>query len=321
MLPKVTNGRVDQRLTDVLLAYTNPIYLADKIFPRVEVAEDTGFIPRMGKSHLRVKSSKRALYDESAHRMTYSVDSDLSYRIDYYDISVHCPDRLSKQTKMPFSVHRDAAFMAMESLKLEREVAAASMLTDTTVLTNNKVIDGSTNKKYTDLTNSTPEADFDAAMASVMDKTGRNPNRVIMSNKVTNALRRHSFAKTVAASYISGGKSAAKSLSMNAFLEGLKAWYGLDEILISSGIKVTSEQGQTETVGQVWNDDVLFYYAPANPTIMAPTFGMSLVVPGEERQGAIRRTVEDKGDLVEAAWAYQDLLTDLDAGYLIKSAV
>jgi len=103
MFPKLSNGRVDPILTKILLAYTNPQYYADRILPTVPgLKEESGVIPKMGNSHLRVYSSKRSLYDEGDHRITFTVSTDDTYKIDYYDLENYVPDRLQKQIAKTF---------------------------------------------------------------------------------------------------------------------------------------------------------------------------------------------------------------------------
>lgn len=320
MFPKITSGHVDVQLTNVLLAYTNGEYVADQILPVVpNLAKETGKIPQMGNSHLRTYSSKRSLYDQSAHRVSFSFNNDNTYAIDYFDLSSYVPDRLQEQLDAPFDARNAAQMTVMQALMLEREVALAAIMTSTAVLTNNTTLSGSS--QYTDPT-SDPATDFDTARDSIQSKIGREANGMLMSRNVANALRRHPWFLEIAQSVIKGGTPTGKALSVEGLVEVLKSWYKLEYVVIGSAIKITSQQGQTETKGQVWGNDIVFFYRASSPSLFEPSFGYSFQLQGKQLQTRVRREpVEDKGDVVEVLWAYQDNILDVNAAYLIKSAI
>jgi len=210
-------------------------------------------------------------------------------------------------------------FTAMEGLLLERESALATQMTSTSVLTNNTTLSGTS--QYTDKVNSDPSGDFDTARTSVFDAIGREPNIVLMNRKVANALRRHPFFTERAVGFVQGGKTAAQGLSMSAFVALMKSEFDVDDVIIAKSINITSKEGQTETKAQVWGNDVVFFYRAPKPDLMAPSFGYSFQLAGQNRAVKVRRHKKDKGDIVEANWAYQDNILDVDAAYLIKDAV
>jgi len=320
MFPKITNGRVDPQLTNILLAYTNPQYLADQILPTVPgLKEESGKIPQMGNSHLRSYSSKRSLYDEGEHRIDFTLNNDSTYSIDYHDLSSYIPDRLQEQLQAPFDAKNAGQMTVMEALMLEREIGLAAAMTSTSILSNNTTLSGTS--QYSDPVNSNPDVDFDTARDSIQNKIGREANAILMSRKVANALRRHPWFLEIAQSALKGGASKVEALSMESLVATLKAWYGLEYVLIGNAINITSKEGQTETKAGVWGDDVVFFYRAPNPSLFTPSFGYSFQLQGYNRQTRVRRHTSDKGDLVEVLWAYQDNILDASAAYLIKSAV
>ena len=320
MFPKVTNGRVDPQLTNVLLAYKNPHFIAGEILPTVpNLKDESGKVPEMGQSHLHQYSTKRDLYDESEHRVNFTIDNSKSYNIDYFDLSSYIPDRLQNQLQKPFNARNAAQFTVAQGLMLERETALANAMTSTSVLTQNQTLSGSS--KYTDTVNSTPEADFDTARDSVHSNTGMEANAVLMSRAVMNTLRRHPWFLEIALRSLSGGSGKPKALNESAFVETLKAWFDLDYVFIGKPIKITSREGQTVTKGNVWGDDVVFFHRPTSPQLFTPSFGYSFQLAGKNLRTVVRRHQQDKGDIVEVDWAYEDKILDPLAAYLIKSAI
>lgn len=323
IFPKVTQGRVDQNLTNVLLAYTNPAYFADRIFPTVGgLSDDSGFIPKFGRAHLRQYSAKRALWDETEHRISFELDTSETYKIDYFDLDTYIPDRLIQQWKMPFDAHAAAQTTVIEALKLSRDIAVASMLTSKTILTNNLDLTSNTARKYITAGTSTPLKDISDAIRAVFLKTGRKANVLTVQGKVADALRQHADIKAIAVAYVQGGVQANAALSEEGLVTTLKAWFKLDDVIIVDGIKETAKKGQTSSIGSVWGEDIVAFYRPATPSLMVPSFGYSFQLDGEVLRTVVRREPKaDKGDLVEVDWAYQDKIVDADAAYLIKGCV
>jgi hypothetical protein len=321
MMPKVTNGRVDQMLTNVALAYTNPNYYADLIFPVVPgLKDDSGDIPQLGNAHLRTYATKRGVYDEGEHRLAFEYSHDQKYNIEYYDLAAYVPDRIAEQSRLPFDVHNAAQFTVLEALKLEREIAAAAALTSTAIITNNQDFTSTSARQYTAGT-STPLKDISDALASVFTKTGREANTLTIERRVANALRAHAEIKAIAIAGLMGGKSKLTELSEAGLVETLKSWFNLENVIIVKGIKVTSKEGQTETTGNTWNPDIVAFYRPAAPTIFAPSFGYSFQLAGYDKRTVVRRNKSDKGDDVEVMWGYQDMIVDANAAYLLKGCV
>ncbi|MEE8151268.1 MAG: hypothetical protein V3T43_06090 [Nitrosomonadaceae bacterium] len=318
MFPKITNGRVDPQLTNVLLAFKNPSYLADQILPTVPNLKDyTGKVPEMGQSHLHQYASKRAVYDEGEHRITFTISNSKTYEIDDYDLSTYLPDRVQTQLQLPFNARNAAQFTVMEAMMLEREIGLADALSDTSVLTNQST----PANLYTDGVNSTPEVDFETARDSVHDATGLEANAILMSRKVANVLRRHPWFLEIGYRTLAGGSGKMQSLSMDAFTETLKSWFALDFVFIGKPIKITSREGQTVTKGNVWGNDVVFFVRPKAPSLFTPSMGYSFQISGKNKRTVIRRHQNDKGDLVEVQWAYQDKILQVEAAYLLKTVI
>lgn len=317
--PILSSGRVNPLLTNVLLAYTNASFLADMIMPTVPgLKEEAGKIPQLGNSHLRVYSSKRSLYDESDHRINYSLNIDNTYQVDYYDESVYVPDRLQEQLQKPFDAKQAAAFTAKNALMLERESALAALLTSTATLTQNTTLSGTS--QWTDTVNSTPDVNIDTGRQAILAATGRYPNGVVMNYKVANAMQRHPFFLEIALRSLSGGAGKPTVLSKQGLIDTLKAWYGFQYVLIGEQIYVNSKQGQTETKTNVWGSDFVMFYRPSGPSLFEPSFAYSFQLQGRNLKVKERRHTNDKGDIVECEWAYQDNILDVNSAYLIKDA-
>ena len=224
---KVSDVRTDKLLTSILLAYTNPEFIADRILPTVPgIKDDTGDIPQLGNSHLRSYVSKRALFDQSQHRIEFTYSHDQKYAIEYYDLETYVPDRIIEQQESPFDAERDGAFTTMEALKLEREIALSAALTSTAILTNNITLSGTS--QFNDGANSDPSSVAETARTTIQGKIGREANRVFMNRKVFNTLKNHPFflEKVKNTAYLSGAK----------LMELIKDEWEVDEVIVGKAI-------------------------------------------------------------------------------------
>lgn len=320
--PKVTNGRVDPLLSNILLTDVNEDFIADKLLPTVpNLKDETGVIGSVGDAHLRQYETKRSIYDTGEHRISFEISKDDTYRIDHHDLSIYLPDRLIKQLQSPFNARQIAQKTAMDGLRLEREIGLAALMTSTAILTNNQTLSLAADK-YTDPVNSTPELDFDTARDSVQGNTGLEANAVLMNREVANTLRRHPWFLSISHSTLQGGAGKLRALSMSAFVETLKAWYDLDFVFIGKQIKVTTKEGQTATKDGVWGNDVVFFRRPMAPSLMTPSFGYSFQLAGKNLSTRVRREPKaERGELVEVDWAFQDKILNADAAFLLKDVI
>lgn len=309
--PTISQGRVDVPLSNVLQAYTNDNFIAPLILPTVPVKFESGKIGALENNHLRVYSSKRSLYDESEHRMEFKYTMDDSYQIEYYDREIYLPDRLQQNTEVPFNSKRDAGFSVMQALMLEREDALATALHSTAVLTQNTTLSGTS--QFSDFANSNPDTVIETGRTAVHDAIGREANSMVIGRQVFNTLKRHPFFLEMV--------KGISVLDGNKLTQLIKDFFELDNVYVASGIKVTSNEGQSETKAKVWNNDIVLFYKPAQASMYEPSFGYQFTLAGQNVRADVRRHTLDLGDIVRAFTAYQDKILDTNAGYLIKDAV
>lgn len=315
--PNLTTGRTDRLVTSVLLAKKSPEFIASQIFPTVpNLTDETGLLGKLSNHHLRQYTSKRSLYDEGDHRMEFKYTQSDRYNIDYYDLETYIPDRVANQLQTPFDSRRDSAFVLLQALLLEREIAAATALHSTAILTNNVTLSGTS--QFSDYDNSTPETVFETARDSVFGLTGMEANSVVMSRKVANVLKSHPFFLDLAKR--NAGQNV-DNINLTQFMALFKSYFEIENMFIGKSIKISSKEGQTETLANVWSDDVVFFTRPNTPGLLVPSFGYSFAIAGKDRTFKVRRHPKDKGDIAELEMAYQDMIIDANAAYLVKAAV
>jgi hypothetical protein len=314
--PTVKTGRVDKVVTNILLAHKNNEFIVDKILPVVPgLKDDSGIIPELENSGLRIYSSRRALYDEGQHRIEFKYLLDREYKIEYHDLESYLPDRLVEQAEKPFMPRRDAAFILDQALMLERERGLAQALTSVSIITNNITLSGT--DQWNDYDNSHPESDIEVARDSVFNNTNMEANTAVMSRRVMNVLKFHPFFLDLAKRNAGG---SVKNITTDQFIDLFKAQFGIENVFIGKARYISSMEGQTKTMANVWNNDLVLMYVPSSPTLMSPSFGYSFQLAGQNKRVTTRRHENDKGDLVREDYAYQDLILMAEGAYLIKAA-
>lgn len=313
MQPTARSGRVDKLVTNLLLTYTNEEYIADNILPVIpNLKDDSGIIPGISNEHLRIYSAKRDTYDTSQKRVSFSYTQDKRYNIEYYDLDGYVPDVVMEQADTPFSPRRDSALVTTQSLKLEREYALAQALTDTSILTQNVTLSGTS--QFSDYLNSTPETVIRDAKTAVFRGCGRKANRIAMSYEVLQILQVHPFFLNQV--------RGVQLPSEQDVIDILKRYFGFKSVYIGSAVYNSAKDGQAEVLTPVWGKDIIVFYSPDTPTMFELSLGYSFQLTGRNYTVRVRREPNaDKGELVNVEHARDDKILVPNAGYLIKNAV
>lgn len=309
--PKLSTSREDIINTKVLQAYTNPDFLAEQILPVLQVTEESGKLAGLGNEHLRVYTSKRSLNDEGQHRMEFTYTSDDSYAIDYYDLEIYAAQRLQDQVQAPFDVRRDAGIVLRQALMLEREVALATALASTSIVSNNTTLSGTA--QWNDFNNSDPAAVIETGRDSVQSKIGKEANSMIIQRGVLNKLKYHPLITN----YFKGIATISQSMVISA----IKELFELENVYVAKPIYISSKEGQTETKASVWGKHVVLFYKPSSPSLFEPSFGYQIKKIGTDMRLSYRRSENDTGDMIKLETAYQDKILDANCAYLIKNAI
>jgi len=244
--------------------------------------------------------------------MRFTISDDKTYKIEDYDMEIYLPDKLVEEQEAPFNLRRDANFVAMQAMMLEREDALATLFHDTGTITGNTTLSGTS--QWDDYVNSAPDTNVETARDTIHDAIGREANSIYMSRKVFNSLKYHPlFLNRV---------SGVKVLTGAVLLQLIKDLWEVENVYVGGGIKVTTNEGQSETIAKVWQNDVVLFYRAPRPSLYEPSFGYHFMIPKKNLKASNRREPSaDKGTLERVEWSYQDKILDVNAIYLIKDAV
>lgn len=303
---------VDQLLTNVAAGYFPKKYISESILPVVQSAQYTGKLAKYGTSHLRILTTVKG--GKGKFRQVDSVVRDsVGYSIDSHGLSDLVTKEDYKNVIEPFKAEEDVTMALSTLLWLVKEKGLADQLGNTSVITQNVTLAGA--QQYNDYLGSDPIADFSTARRAVYDGCGEIPNLGVMSWEVWDKLRFHPAILNALGFKDNrpGGLAEAE----------LASAMGVEKLLIGSAKYEFAQEGQTSSLASVWGKNLLFMVSPDKAAVGQVALGYTVRLDGEAPRkvykeakfnppGATEILVED---------SYDQLITNVGAAYLIKSAI
>lgn len=306
----------DPILTNLALAYTNAEFVAERLLPTSPVASQSGQIWEFDRGRFR-PSKNDGVRAEGANSEEERYNFKLGQTFNTVDHAkrVFVPDSDVDNARVtgrdPFE---DATEHVVDRQLVDREVQAASLLTDTSNYATNHSEALSSTDLWDDFDNSTPIEDVRDAMQTVHQKIFRMPNRILLSQPVFNVLQDH--PKFLERAKYTGQDVTAALMA--------RIW-NVDEVIVAGAGKNTSDAGQTDSMDYVWGKNVIISFT--NPSqadkvlTQARTYQWAAKSPAVER---LRGSDEEdrKGTYVRRGdWYYDKKVVSDEAGYLIQTAV
>lgn len=316
-MPQSTeNMRIDTLLTDVSVGYSNPGFIADSLFPVVQVMEKSGLIPRFKKSHwFRSDAQERAPGTKSVGG-TWEVDSNLPYLVRRYSYRDEINDDDRANAADVYELEATTADFVTEKLLLKREIQWATNFFTTSIWTGDQT-GGTDFSQFNNYGSSSPLLVLTNNMDTVESRIGREPNTFILGKQVWNVLRWHPDLL-----------DAIKYTQVGVMTTGILAsMVGLDRIAIGRAIHTTSPEGTAEasvTYSRVFGKHGLLLYVTPRPTLRSPAAGYTFVwnrVPNARQYIKRMRDEEREVDIIEANGYWDMVRTAPDAGLFLASAV
>jgi len=119
---------------------------------------------------------------------------------------------------------------------------------------------------WTDYTNSNPLEDIEQASVRIKLATGYRPNRILFSGTAWRHFRRNRAVVDKATNpHVSGGGLYPSARQVEDLLEL--------QVLVGNAWHNAAQEALALDLTQIWQDHVLVYYAPEQPSIETPSFG------------------------------------------------
>lgn len=301
---------IDPALTQIAIAYRNPLYIADQVFPRTNVAKQQ-FLYRLYN-----KSERYTIPDTKVGRKSTPNEVEFGYTeptgsAEDYALDDVIPIADIQNAGMGVNLQGNAVEALQDLIDLDRELRVATAAFATAnYLTANKVTLSGTDQ-WSDHANSDPIDDIETALDTPLIR----PNIGVFGLATWRQLSTHPDIVTG----VHGVTAAAGKVTEMQVAD----LFGLDQVIVGRAKYNSAAKGLTEVYGNVWGKHAAFHHRNlAATTQRGVTFALTaqwgnrfagqMNEPKTGARGSIRvRTGESVDELIVAS----------DAGYLIIDAV
>lgn len=306
------NMHIDALLSNVAMNYRPAGMIADMVFPSVPVQKQSDYYPIFTRADaLRIEDTNRAPGTE-AHAITRSISSD-TYFCDNYALRypVTIEDKANADPVFVQNLINGRVEFIMDKLMLDWENRIASLCTNTANVGSSAAVASG----WTDYDNSDALGDIHTAIDNVKDSTGLSPNRIVFGEAAWRNFRRNTAVRNLINGTNNGG-GYANVQQVSNLLE-------VPGILIGGAYKNTGNEAQSESLSQVWGDNVLIYYSAERPSVDRPSFGYSFrwSAPGLPNMQAERHPYDTrrKTEDVEVGYYQDEAVTGSEYGFLMTA--
>lgn len=306
-MPQLIDYQIDQVLTNMSVAYQNGDLIGTQIMPRVEVNGRTGFFYTFDKSKFNIHDSRRT-GTSRANRITNGMTKTAYGPLMEQSLEEPIEYEIRDTYPSPHDARVDATESVTEALDLGLEQEIATLLTNTSNITQNVTLSGT--DQFSDYANSDPFAVFQTGIDTIKAATGTTPNRLIIGYQVWSKLRHHPD--------LLGRMSVASVRVLTTQM--LADLIGVEEVMVGDAVYNTADEGQTPSLSYLWGKHALLAYVQSSPGIRKISLGYTLQV-ADARYVDRWDEPQVKAEFVRANDYYEAKLVAAEAGYLIKNAV
>jgi len=320
--PNVKEQIVTGPLQNVSIAFRNPEYIADRVFPILDGADPKAKITIYQKGDWFRDEADIRTAGTRAKRGGYKLE-DVSFSTKEYAFAkeVTDEDRRFAKSKMapPLQPDQDAIEFATDKVDLKKEVRVGALITGGTWCDGN-VGGEDANGLWSPAGNTnTFLADITKARKAIKGKTGRKPN-VLVIDEATYLALKECEAILEKIKYTQRAVYGTELLA--ALLE-------LDEVCVGSAIKSTAKETKagTEFTGvNIWEVNAgkgmgFLCYRPRKLGLKTATAGIQVRLAyedGQPRRVTTWREPAEHQDVYECAEETDIVLVHADLGYLFK---
>lgn len=304
--PQIGQVYVDPLLSNISIAYQNPSYLADRIFPEVQVTKISGVYFVYDKSKFIAANDLRAP-STRANRVDYGLVKATYGPLIEHSLEQDIPDELVDQATSPLDPNMDATENVTERILLSKEKDAVAKMTDTAVITQNVTLAGTS--QWSDYANSDPIGDLRTAVDVVKKEIMKKPNKLVLTYEAYSVLRNHPQV-------IERIKYSQLGIVTP---ELLSAIFDIEEVWIAESEENTANEGQTATMSYLWGKNAWVMYVNPAPAIRSVSFGYTFRRGARQTERWDERWV--KAQFVRVTDWYEHKIVAAGAAYFIKNAV
>lgn len=306
---------IDPALTQISLAYRNDPaqFVSEMIAPVIQVPKITGIIWKYNPDNLktpvdttRTGFSKTKISGFSRTKLTYGP-------LKEHDLKIQLSKDELEMTDSPLDAQRDAVLHLNEQMSLEKEIALATALSNTAIVTQNVNFASTPTKQWNDYTNSNPFQDILDGV-QLMRKNGlKSPNTIFFSSDVWAILQMHP-------DLIDRVKYSSLGLLTEELLVTLLAPQGITKVIVCSAVYDSAAEGVTSSNAFIWGKHAWLAYITPTPALNSLNGAYTLT----KQNGRYVDTWMDQDEKalnIRNNDYYQQYIVGAEAFYLIKAVI
>lgn len=258
--PTARDRHVDSAMSNISIRFHNDEYIADRVFPVVSVQKksDVYFVFDRA-SWFRDLIGPRAP-GTRARRVDYSITT-ASYRALPYALAKAVTDEERENSDAALQPDIEATEYVTDKLLLALEIRVADLVSTST---NWASASNLTSGTQWSSDSSTPTANIITLKKAVRQRIGRYPNVAVLGAEVMERLVDHP-------EMIDRVKYTRAGAVLT--VDDIAQWFGFQKVLVGTGVKVTTDEGQTDTIADIWPDFFWAGWVPPTASLRTPASG------------------------------------------------
>lgn len=304
---------IDVALSNMAIGYRPSGFIADMIFPTVQVAKQSDlYLVYDRADRTRIEDTTRAP-GSYAKRVSENIGSATYFAKNYaLAAAAVLEDKLNADPAQLASMINGKATYLLDKLLLDWEFRVAKMVTSGSNVGSYTAVSSSWSLGGAG-TNGAPLANLNTAIDNVQGSTGIAPNRVVFGIDAWKSFRRDSVVRNLIFGTNNGGGYPSTQQAANLL--------GVDKVIVGGAYQNTGQEGVAESLASVWKDNVLVYYAPETPQMDNPSFGYNFrwAAPGLPNMQVERHPYDSrtKSEDIEVGYYQDEKVTAASYGFLL----
>lgn len=304
---------IDHHLSNVAINYRPAGFIADRIFPVVQVPKQSDTYVIFEQADLFRRENTRRSRGGEANKIQSRVSSSSFYCENFaLKADVTLEDRANADPIFVQGFEEGRVMRVQDALFLDWELRVANIVNDASQVGSSTAVASA----WTDYTNSEPLGDLWTAIDNVELATGYRPNRALFSGTAWRNFRRNGAVIDKAINpHVSGGGLYPSVTQVEDLLEM--------KVLVGNAWYNTAEEALGLSLSQIWQDHVLIYYAPERPSMEAPSFGYYFrwAAPGLPNMQVERHPFDSRRHCseVEIGYYQDEVVTAKPLGFLVTN--
>jgi len=294
---------INKPLTNLARGYTPPLNVAERVFPVVMVVKESDRYFRFNKEELQETGNDENLRANGALANEFTWDvTDTSYLAHEYARRMLVTDRVVRNADVPIQPSQTTTRKLKDLLMIAQERRVQAIAQSTAIFTNTNAA----SIKW-DQSTAIIEQEVDEAKRQILLNAGVIANSMLLSFQAANAVKRWLKAQAQT--------TYSEWLSKNMLPPVL---WGL-ETIVAEAVRNTANSNQTESLGFIWNDNVLIFHKQPSATITDQSAGY--ILRARDWQVKTYREEAREGNWHECSVIEDEVTVDPNSGYIVSDVI